>query len=233
MAAALAEQRRRGHANSDATEYSTAPQQEQREHYERERTAPPPPSPRKDGQEQQPPYRIPAIRLRPVKPDLLRREEEEEEEYESASADEEEYLRIAAETNHHVEVESNDPRFEKVIYHPPDEDEDDEDEVVEIDIQDVDVFNDAESVTTPINSTKRASPGIAFTADGTTATPIRSARKRSCDDQERELDHAGRTVSVAGPDDAVPRAVSSLVDDLREYTIRPPSPPKRQKTTAS
>ena len=222
MAAAMAEQRRRGHASSDATEYSTAPHQEQRVQYERERTAPPPPSPRKDGEEQQQqPYRIPAIRLRPIKPDLPRREEEEEEEYESASADEEEYMRIAAETDLCVEVESNDPRFEKVIYHPPDEDEDDEDEVVEIDIQDVDVFNDTKSVTTPMHPTKP------------TATPIRSARKRSCDDQERELDHAGRTISVAGLDDTVPRAVSSLADDLREYTVRAPSPPKRQKTTAS
>ncbi|TEB06371.1 hypothetical protein FA13DRAFT_1807134 [Coprinellus micaceus] len=178
MAAAMAEQRRRGHASSDATEYSTAPQQEQRHHL--------------------------------TCPDERKRREEE---YESASADEEEYMRIAAETDLCVEVASNDPRFEKVIYHPPDEDEDDEDEVVEIDIQDVDVFNDTKWY---YNNTDPIREEAVFAMIRNTSWITRDV-----------------LVSVAGLDDTVPRAVSSLADDLLEYTVRPPSPPKRQKTTAS
>ena len=52
---------------------------------------------------------------------------------------------------------------------------------------------------------------------GLPISPTRSARKRSCDDEELELDHAGRTIARSG--ESVPRADRQI------------TPPKRQKTS--
>lgn len=142
----------------------------------------------------------------------------------------------------------DDGQYEQVQYAYGDGDDDDDEEVVEIDLDSEGVegvFEEAVRATaanvggvpcTPAKTTMTKRTTTAQAANTTTApmtSPTRTARKRSCDEEELELDHEGRTVSV--------RSVSASSEDLGNDVLGPseakygvpsprsPTPPKRQK----
>lgn len=216
------------------------PQQQQQQ---QQTAPPPPPTPHRDAPEQNQEYRIPSIRLRPVnaaKAELPRRQAEEaddldevssggERDYEATSDDEAEYANQVAD-----EWSVDDDGYERVVGFDygrgqgdvnDQYDDDDDGDVVEIDVEDVDLALDT---TTTSTIKGLASPTVPSHADGMPVTPTRSARKRSCDETEIEVDHAGRTVDVVGA------GVGEIGErDLGRYAVRQPTPPKRQKTSAS
>ncbi|KAJ2922799.1 hypothetical protein H1R20_g14273, partial [Candolleomyces eurysporus] len=218
-------------------------------------TRPPPGVPVQHAQQ-----KIPAIRLRPVaapKAELpqrqqAERQEEEEEEEETLSReqvvvrevevsdeyDDEEFERLIDERD--LDLDDNDDlnefdgQYEQVPYGYGDADDD---EVVEIDLdsEGVEAAFEATKVTTanvggvPCTPTKRTA---AATTTSVTS-PTRTARKRSCDEEELELDHEGRTVSIrsvsAGSEDLGNDVLAPSEAKYGAPTPRSPTPPKRQK----